>query len=106
MGKARVAPLKKITIPRLELTAATVAVRMNIMLEKELDIKNDKVYFWTYSTSVIKYCANEYIICEGSDRKQWKYIDTKSNPADDASRGLTVDQKMAARTRFPVETRK
>ncbi|XP_070537534.1 uncharacterized protein [Ptychodera flava] len=104
MGKARVAPLKKITIPRLELTAATVAVRMNRMLEEELDIKNDKVYFWTDSTSVIKYCANETsrfhtfvanrinIIREGSDSKQWKYVDTKSNPADDASRGLTVDK--------------
>ncbi|XP_070566165.1 uncharacterized protein [Ptychodera flava] len=104
MGKARVAPVKKITIPHLELTAATVAVRMNRMLEKELDIKNDKVYFWTDSTSVIKYCANETsqfhtfvanrinIIREGSDRKQWKYVDTKSNPADDASRGLTVDK--------------
>ncbi|XP_070548923.1 uncharacterized protein [Ptychodera flava] len=104
MGKARVAPLKKITIPRLELTAATVAVRMNRMLEEELDIKNDKVYFWTDSTSVIKYCANETsrfhtfvanrinIIREGSDSKQWKYVDTKANPADDASRGLTVDK--------------
>ncbi|XP_070569455.1 uncharacterized protein [Ptychodera flava] len=104
MGKARVAPLKKITIPRLELTAATVAVRMNRMLEEELDIKNTRIYFWTDSTSTIKYCANETsqfhtfvanrinIIREGSDSKQWKYVDTKSNPADDASRGLTVDK--------------
>ncbi|XP_070570536.1 uncharacterized protein [Ptychodera flava] len=32
------------------------------------------------------------IIREGSDSKQWKYVDTKANPADDASRGLTVDK--------------
>ncbi|XP_070547636.1 uncharacterized protein [Ptychodera flava] len=102
MGKARVEPPKKITILRLELTAATVAVRMNRMLAEELNIKNDKVSFWTDRTSVIKYCANEtsqfYIFVAnqinithgGSDSKQWKYVDTKYNQADDASRGLTA----------------
>ncbi len=38
MGKARVAPLKKTTIPRMELTAATVATKMYLMLIRELQL--------------------------------------------------------------------
>ncbi|XP_070548999.1 uncharacterized protein [Ptychodera flava] len=112
MGKARVAPFKKTTIPRLELTAATVAVTMTKMLEQELDIMNNKVYFWTDSMSVIKCCAYETsrfhtfeanqikIIHEGSDRKQWKYVDTISNPADGASREQTVDKFLQNKRRL------
>ena len=37
LGKARVAPLKKITIPRMEFSAATFAVRLSKMLTQELD---------------------------------------------------------------------
>lgn len=36
LGKARVAPLKQIAIPRLELTAAVLAVKIDNMLRKEL----------------------------------------------------------------------
>ncbi|CAH1277471.1 TRAF3 [Branchiostoma lanceolatum] len=42
MGKARVAPLKKVTIPRLELNAAVVAVRVDSMLKRELDLKTTR----------------------------------------------------------------
>ena len=52
MGKARVTPLKPVTIPRLELTASTVAVRTNKMLLRELDIPIDRSVFWTDSMSV------------------------------------------------------
>ena len=59
IGKSRLAPLKKITIPRLELTAATVSVQLNKILTKELQITIDKVTFWTDSMTVIRYIANE-----------------------------------------------
>ena len=58
-SKARVAPLKQVTIPRLELTAATVAVRMNNMLLKELQIPVNNVHYWTDSMSVLQYIQNE-----------------------------------------------
>ncbi|XP_069989477.1 uncharacterized protein [Penaeus vannamei] len=71
MARARVAPLKPTTIPRLELTAATVAARMA-----------------RYHTFV----ANRVnLIRELSSASAWRYVDTKSNLADLASRGLDVD---------------
>ena len=38
MGKARVTPKKYISIPRLELVAATLSVKMEKLLKKELNI--------------------------------------------------------------------
>nr|XP_054760694.1 uncharacterized protein LOC129266961 [Lytechinus pictus] len=49
MGKSRVAPLKPITIPRLELTAAVVSVRISSFLQKELKLMAADQYFWTDS---------------------------------------------------------
>ena len=69
----------------------------------ELQIPIDKVSFWTDSMTVIRYIANEskrfhtYVanrvafIREESSPFQWRYINSKSNPADEASRGVTAD---------------
>lgn len=59
LGKARVAPLKQVTIPRLELTAAVLAVKVDEMLKKELKIQLDNSVFWTDSMTVLKYIKNE-----------------------------------------------
>lgn len=59
LGKSRVTPLKPVTIPRLELTAATLAVRIDKMLRTELQLDLKESCFWTDSTSVLKYIKNE-----------------------------------------------
>ena len=53
--KARGTPMKTITITRLELTAASIAANVLIMVRRELDFQSDKRMFWTNSTSVLKY---------------------------------------------------
>lgn len=55
LGKARVAPLKQVTIPHLELTAAVLAVQVDTKLRAELQLPLEKSCFWTDSTSVLKY---------------------------------------------------
>ena len=103
VGQSRLAPLKQMSIPRLELAAATVSVRLNRLLKNELEIPIDKITFWTDSMTVLRYIANESkrfhtyianrvaIIREDSSPSQWRYIKSKSNPVDDASRGTSAD---------------
>ena len=47
MGKARVAPIKYITIPRMELVAATFSVNISALLWRELQLLNVDETFWT-----------------------------------------------------------
>ena len=100
MGKSRVAPIKPTTIPRLELTAATVTVKQDIQIREELNLEIESVLFWTDSTCVLQYINNEAcrfktfvmnrlaIIHENSNPSQWRYVNSKANPADFAFRGL------------------
>ena len=59
MGKAHVAPLKQVTEPRLELTAAVVFAKISTFLERELKFPQLKTYFWTGSKVVLGYINNE-----------------------------------------------
>ena len=55
MGKSRVAPAKPLTIPRLELCAAGIAVRLAKFVTRELDVTPEKTVFWSDSTTVLSY---------------------------------------------------
>ena len=59
MGKSRVAPLKPVTIPRLEFSAAVCSVRISQQLQRELEYTINQEYFWTDSKVVLGYIANE-----------------------------------------------
>lgn len=44
IGKLRLAPMRQMTIPRLELMAAMMAVRVNSILQQELQLQIDKPF--------------------------------------------------------------
>ena len=102
MSKSRVAPLKKVTIPRMELTAAVIAVKVDRLLRQELEIKLEKSVFWTDSVTVLRYIENDAsrlktfvanrvsYIREATSPFQWKYVNSSLNPADIASRGVKL----------------
>ena len=89
MGKGRVAPLKQITVPRMELTAAVLSVRVDKMLKSELHLELEDSVFWTSASATHTFVANCIaVIRQKTSVSQWRFVDTKSNPADEASRGL------------------
>ena len=59
MDKALVAPLKIVTIPRLELTTATVSVRVATMLKEELDYEELQELYYADSKVVLGFISNE-----------------------------------------------
>lgn len=104
LAKSRVALLKPISSPRLELTAAVISVNVASMLKSKLDIEDTKCYYYTDSEIVIGYINNEarrfhvYVgnrvqhIRDRSSPEDWFHVPGKENPADEASRGLTAKE--------------
>ena len=106
MGKSRLAAMKSVSIPRLELTAAVLAVRLDELTKGELDLSVPS-FFWIDSTAVL-YCiknitkrfpvfvANRLATIEThTDVNQWHHVPSSLNPADAASRGLEADNSIS-----------
>ena len=53
VGKSRVTPKKFLSIPRLELTAAVLSVKMACLIRKELNFGNIAEKFWADSQVVV-----------------------------------------------------
>lgn len=97
-NESRVAPLKPVTILRMELTAAVVVARMDKLWRRELRLELQDSVFWSDSASTLKYVKNETSrfrvfvanrvteILKMSNPSQWRYVSTKHNLADLASR--------------------
>ena len=102
MAGNRVDPLKQLSMPRLELQAAVLAVRLNCLIKQELTVNIEDTIFWSDSKTVLQYIANEsrrfhtFVanrvseIHDASNLAPWRHVSGRLNPADDCTRGLRV----------------
>ena len=100
-SKSKLAPLKAITLPRLELNAAVTGVRMYKMVIRETDLPVERIVFWTDSTLTLQYITNTTLrpkayvanrkseINEASNMEDWRHVSGDINPADLLTRGVS-----------------
>ncbi|XP_058827235.1 uncharacterized protein LOC131687200 [Topomyia yanbarensis] len=97
-AKTRVAPLKYVSIPRLELQAAVIGARLATSIENALSIKIHQRYFWSDSRDVLCWLASDhrrysqFVACrvseilEITEPTDWNWIPTKDNVADEGTK--------------------
>ncbi|UYV79754.1 hypothetical protein LAZ67_18000565 [Cordylochernes scorpioides] len=104
-SKSRVAPKKKLTIPRLELMSCLIGSRLTKQVMKiiseSIAIPETNIWFWTDSSTALRWIQNEkpwatFVrnrvneICSISKKENWHHVSGVNNPADLPSRGSSV----------------
>ena len=104
-SKTRIAPLKTMTIPRLELMAARILAQqmksVREAIETYADIAN--CFFWSDSMTALQWIQNkgewkQFVrtrvneILSLTNKEQWKHCPGEMNPADLGSRGVLATQ--------------
>ena len=99
-SKTRVAPIKRVTIPRLELNGALILAQILSHCKELLDLPLSSVFAWTDSTIVLAWIQGNprrfkvYVgnrvsqIIELVPANCWGHVVSEDNPADCASRGI------------------
>ncbi|XP_062540881.1 uncharacterized protein LOC134208939 [Armigeres subalbatus] len=102
-SKSKVAPLKRLTIARLELCACVLAAHLHHRIKQAIHINVSASYFWSdsavclywlrappsaWKTFVANRVSEVQHFTHGS---KWNHISGSENPADLVSRGMSVE---------------
>ncbi|XP_067214160.1 uncharacterized protein [Linepithema humile] len=106
VGKSKVAPIKSLSIPRLELAATVLLSRLMEFVRNSLRLTTASCHCWTDSTVVLAWVSQPpsrwktFVANRVSEIQSripfasWKHVPTGDNPADCASRGI-LDSQLA-----------
>ncbi|XP_055947026.1 uncharacterized protein LOC129980670 [Argiope bruennichi] len=102
-ARNRVAPLKKISIPRLELLSCTIGARLAKATISELGLENIPIFYWSDSMNALywikrnenwaTFVYNRVLeIRKLTNPEDWRHISGTLNPADLPSRGSNAEE--------------
>ncbi|XP_028408639.1 uncharacterized protein LOC114531185 [Dendronephthya gigantea] len=101
-AKTKVAPLKAMSILRLELMATVLGTRLTTSITNTLTVKPEQVTHWSESMNVLWWIRNasrKYQVFVANhvgeiqmltNPTQWRYIPCEENPTDLLTRGVTL----------------
>ena len=104
IGKSWAAPMRHLSIPRLELQAAVMAVRLKEQIVKEHEMKIDSCSFWSNSTTVLLWIHSSHPkeqvfvtnrvaeIQDTTDFSQLIHVSSMKNPADIGTRAINIEE--------------
>ena len=103
LAKSRVAPLKRPTIPRLELLGCVIAVRLIRQVKDALNLNDVPTYFWCDSSTALAWIKrnenwNTFVrnrveeVHKSTVSEQWRHVPGTLNLADLPSRGCSVSK--------------